>query len=214
MKRSYHYSLIVILSTVPLILMWLFWDQIPERIPVHWNIRLEPDRFGDKVTHLPFIAGLGWGLQLLFWVLPVIDPKRRGPEYSQTVGRLQVIYGIFHLILFIGLINIWLGNVTTPIDWIILPVLFLLGATGNYFGKIKPNYFIGIRTPWTLESEDVWRKTHRLGGKIWVGTTVMLAVLYVFLPSKIYFYFFLPATLLMTCIPVVYAYLLSRKGEE
>jgi uncharacterized membrane protein len=81
---------------------------------------------------------------------------------------------------------------------------------GNYFKTIKPNYFIGIKTPWTLENEEVWKKTHELGGKLWFVGGLLMALTFV-LPNNIQFYTFMGITAVITIIPILYSYRIFNK---
>ena len=81
---------------------------------------------------------------------------------------------------------------------------------GNYFKTLKPNYFIGIRTPWTLENEEVWKKTHLLGGKMWFVGGLLMAMTFV-LPEPLNLYAFLGITAIISIIPIVYSYLEFKK---
>ena len=102
-----------------------------------------------------------------------------------------------------------MGNV------ILSGVLILFMVLGNYFGKLRPNYFVGIRTPWTLENETVWLKTHRLGGKVWVYGSLIMLIAKFLLPMEPFFIFiFIGFTLIIALIPIVYSYLLYKKMEK
>lgn len=81
---------------------------------------------------------------------------------------------------------------------------------GNYFKTVKPNYFIGIKTPWTIENEEVWKKTHLLGGKMWFIGGILMTLTFV-LPNKIQVYTFLGITAIITIVPVIYSYLEFKK---
>jgi len=85
---------------------------------------------------------------------------------------------------------------------------------GNYFQTIKPNYFIGIRTPWTLESPEVWKKTHRLGGQIWFVGGLVIAVCSMLIPSVYSMKIVIASFLILALIPVIYSYLYFRDNKK
>ena len=91
-------------------------------------------------------------------------------------------------------------------------LLFIM--MGNYFQTVRPNYFVGIRTPWTLENEQVWKKTHRLGGRIWVagGISIVLLGLLINSVTAMLICFF-GLILIMVLVPVVYSYMEFRKNR-
>ena len=101
-------------------------------------------------------------------------------------------------------------NGTCNASFIFAIIGLLFAFLGNYFKTIKPNYFIGIRTPWTLENEEVWRKTHLLGGKMWFVGGLIMALTFV-LPESLSLYVFLGITAIISVIPIVYSYLEFKK---
>lgn len=152
------------------------WPGAPERIPVHWNIAGEVDRYGSKVEGLLGIPLLALGIYLLMVVLPRLDPGRANyPRFAgaYTVIRLSlvtllaVLYGVVHL---------WIRGRHVDVATV-TPLLVggLLVVLGSLMGKIRPNWFVGIRTPWTLSSKSAWVKTHRVGG--WAFIAMGLATI-------------------------------------
>jgi uncharacterized membrane protein len=86
---------------------------------------------------------------------------------------------------------------------------------GNYFQTVRPNYFIGIRTPWTLENEQLWKKTHRMGGKLWVAGGVLIAVISIFINNNTALAITFGAILsIMVIVPVVYSYIEYLKAKN
>lgn len=81
---------------------------------------------------------------------------------------------------------------------------------GNYMGNIRPNWFVGIRTPWTMDNEEVWRKTHQLAGKLWFSGGIA-ALIFSFVLTKYFNYWFIPLLFTITLIPIIYSYLLYKK---
>jgi uncharacterized membrane protein len=85
---------------------------------------------------------------------------------------------------------------------------------GNLFTTLKPNYFVGIRTPWTLENETVWRKTHHFGGRVWVAGGLVLAVVTLLLPKTAAFVVFICGTLCLGLGPIIYSYWSYRQIQK
>ncbi|KEF37930.1 SdpI/YhfL protein family [Schinkia azotoformans MEV2011] len=81
---------------------------------------------------------------------------------------------------------------------------------GKYMSRIQFNYTMGIRTPWTLANEEVWRRTHQLGGPLWLIGGIIIIIL-AFLPGKIAFIFMMIMIAIITIIPVLYSYFLFKK---
>ena len=152
------------------------WPEAPERIPIHWGFTGEPDNYTGKIGlfYLPLIM-LGVYVLLLF--LPRIDPRRASYEKfkgSYTVIRMALVITFFCIQIFTVL---WVFDVIVNMN-VAVPIIIgiLLMVLGNYFGKFRPNWFTGIKTPWTLSSTESWNKTHRLGGRLFVVLGLLMVV--------------------------------------
>ena len=143
------------------------WGVAPERIPIQWGITGQPDRYGSKVEGILLPLAFALGLYLLLLLLPRCDPR---------YGHYRFFAGVYHLIrtVLVGFfaavytsMMLWARGVQIDIS-VIVPLLVgvLFVVLGNYMGKLRSTWFVGIRTPWTLSSEESWNKTHRLGGKV------------------------------------------------
>lgn len=156
--------------------LYLF-QLMPEEIPVHWNFEGQVDRLGDSSSHILIINLVLIGMYLLFIFLPCADPnKKRYIEFKK-------IYHIFKNILLLFMTSIFFLTNLSAIGYninisiyvpLFVGILFII--IGNYMAKIKMNWFMGIRTPWTLSSEEVWNKTHRLGGKLFILSGLLIAI--------------------------------------
>jgi uncharacterized membrane protein len=140
------------------------------RLPIRWDVFGRPDQFGDKWVALLAPAGIIGSVSLLFYFLPNLEPRKEGLARSQGL----YLWGWIGLLLVGGAIE--LALLTTAFNWGISIIHLIVGAVGgllvligNQLGKSRSMYLLGIRTPWTLASEDVWIKTHRLCGKLMVG---------------------------------------------
>ena len=144
---------------------------------------------------------------------PKIDPKKKIPSFLQTLKKMQIILSVFMLglmgIIYAGMIGLQLPLLRYLS--VSMALLFLL--LGNYFGKLRPNYFIGIRLPWTLENEDNWLKTHRLAGKIWVLASLIMLALSILVPLSWIMILFIPYFLVLFLVPIVYSYRLYKTSE-
>ena len=145
------------------------YPRLPERLPTHWNIHGQPDGFTGKPWG-PFLLPLVMtGLYLLLLLLPRISPK--GYRFESFRGVWEIVRtGILAFLFFVHiLVLLSATGVRVEMDRAIpVGVGLLLVLLGNYLGKTTKNFFLGIRTPWTLASDEVWLRTHRLGGKLFV----------------------------------------------
>ncbi|PVY38572.1 SdpI family protein [Pontibacter virosus] len=148
---------------IPLVYLALVWDRLPEQVPVHFNLKGEADGWAGKTAMIFIVLGTTALLNLILLAVPHIDPKRKLDHMGSKYHQLRFILIAFMAVLCIFLIHTALNPGTFRPSALFMLIGGLFIALGNYFQAVKPNYFIGIRTPWTLESEQVWRKTHRLG---------------------------------------------------
>ena len=153
----------------------LTWSSAPERIPVHWNAAGQVDRYGGKVEGLLAIPLMTLGIYLLLLVLPRFDPGRA--NYARFAGTYLLLrLGLVILLaLLYAVVLLWIRGYPVDVSTVVpLAVGALLIVLGNLMGKIRPNWFVGIRTPWTLSSKVSWIRTHRLGG--WLFIAIGLAM--------------------------------------
>jgi len=132
-----------------------------ERVPIHWNAAGQIDGFASKWLAL----GLGVGIYLLFLILPRLDPGQA--NYAQFAGA----YGVIRLAVLAWLVALLgagaLGLSMAGLPHVLGGALFIVA--GSVLGKIRPNWFVGVRTPWTLASKRAWVRSHRLGGWLFLG---------------------------------------------
>jgi uncharacterized membrane protein len=153
--------------------IWAY-PQLPPRIPSHWNFRGEVDGYSGRFVGAFVIPLAILALAGIAHVLPRIDPKRANyPKFLDTYWLLINGILIFMGALYLAVIGNALGA-PVPIQRVVPIALgFLFIIIGNYLGRVQPNWFLGIRTPWTLSSDTVWRKTHRLGAWVFVIAGVL-----------------------------------------
>lgn len=150
------------------------WGSVPDQIPVHWNAAGEVDGYGGKFVGLLLLPITALGLYGLLKYIPRIDPARRNYEafagsYLLVRVALTVYLGFLYVVT-----NLAIGNEESlPVgDLIVGSIGVLFIVLGGAMSRFKPNWFAGIRTPWTLTSERSWVETHRVGGRVFVATGV------------------------------------------
>ena len=196
-----------IIILLPILAGVFLWDQLPEQIPAHWNASGEVDGWSSK----PFtVFGMPLILLAFQWLCVLgtsTDPKKA--NHPQKILHLvlwiiPVLSAVLHVIVYATALG---QGVRVEV---VMPVLIglVLSIVGNYLPKCKQNYTIGIKIPWTLNSEENWNKTHRFAGRLWLvcGLLIMLTGFFGG------FWVFLPIVLIMVLVPFIYSYLLHRKG--
>ena len=209
MKKKINLTMILttLICLMPMLLGIVLYDKLPEQIPTHFNLEGVPDDYSPK-------AFACFGLPLMMVVLNFIvqfalgtDPKK--DNVASIMKKISVwIVPVVSLYTVPICLFSAIGYDMKP-DVVIIPVGILFIAIGNYLPKTRQNYTVGIKLPWTLHSEENWNKTHRFAGFLWIlGGVVMVIGSFIGLNGM---FIFIP-TLIMAFVPMVYSYLLYKKG--
>ncbi|MEP7373729.1 MAG: SdpI family protein [Chitinophagaceae bacterium] len=216
--NKYFKWLIWPVAIVPAIYLATAWKSLPEEVAMHFDLHGEPDRYGDKTELLLVVALLclvSVGAYFLLSNIYKVDPKRYAAENKDRLQRMGFAMGIFiSAICCVVIYSTIKGSVEFGMRYIFAGVGLLFCLMGNYMHNIKPNYFAGFRLPWTLNDEENWRKTHLLGGKLWFGGGLVIAILCPFLPETVSLVFFFIVMMILVFIPIVYSYRLYKKNNQ
>lgn len=191
-----------------------FWPLLPERVPSHWNIYGEVDDWSSKNFTIFFFPALMAGLYLLLSLLPLMDPLKKNIEsFANYYFGFKVIFILFLASLYFITIYAGLGHQINIGRYVMLGIAVLFLFIAIMTPKLKRNYTIGIRLPWTLHSEVVWDKTHQFGGKLFVALAVIFAI-FSFLPGPYAFWILIGSIILMLVILIWYSYGRWREIEQ
>lgn len=190
------------------------WANVPDRIPVHWNIRGEVDGYGGRFTGLLLLPLVTLGMYALLLFLPRLDPGYANYRaFAGAYNLIRISLVVFLAMLYCVTVLAALGNRIDVGTIVTLGVGGLLVVLGNVMGKIRPNWFVGVRTPWTLSSKLSWNKTHRLAGWMFVVMGVLIA-----LTGLVGSDTFLFVTLGISAVGgvwlIVYSYLVYRRDPD
>ena len=210
-KNILKESLIWLIIAIPFVYYALVYPKLPAQIPIHFDIHGTPDNYAPKASYWWLIAATTLGMYALLLIIPLIDPKRKIRLMGNKYFMIKLL-----LVLLMSLMTIFSIYVASkPQIEIKFILALLLGVMiliiGNYMPSFKPNYFIGIRTPWTLESEEIWRKTHRLGGWLWAITGLVIIVLSL---MKVSLTVSIILLILAGLVPVLYSFILYLEQKK
>ncbi len=203
---------------VPLIYLALVWKKLPEKVALHFDLKGDPDRFGDKselVVSAIILTAVNVFVYLLLTNIYRIDPKKYAAENKDRLLKIAFAVVLFMSgILCMIIYSASSGNINFSTGIIFSGTGLLFAVIGNYLPNLKPNYFAGLRLPWTLENEDNWRKTHQLAGKLWFAGGLLLAVVCLFLPPVAAIAVFFAIMMIIVIIPCVYSYRLYKEQKR
>lgn len=214
MKKNRYMLLSFLVVLATLAATWIIYAKLPEQVPTHWNAQGEIDRHGARAwvfTHPVFML-LVAGLWL---VLPRLSPRRFTVEgFSETWWFCG--FAVIALLAYIQGVILW-STLTGAVDMMraILGGVCAFGILlGNVIGKVRRNFWLGIRTPWTLASERVWYTTHRMAGKSMVIAGLLGVVLVIAgVATTAAAFVFMAGLLVPAAWSLVYYKRLERRGE-
>ncbi|MDE3144446.1 MAG: SdpI family protein [Bacteroidota bacterium] len=207
----------LVIWLLPIIYFIKIYANLPQTIALHFGLDGKPNRFGDKTELLwtmPLLSIVTFGIYFLIKYLPKIDPKKTAGYSAETFKKIS-----FALVIFLSGLQVFIINSSVTgyfgLDKLFLPFMGLFFAyLGNLMHSIKSNYFVGIRTPWTLEDPDTWRATHQLGGKMWFIGGIIITISTLLLPPKIGFIFFITIIVIISLVPVIYSYIYFKEHKQ
>lgn len=191
--------------------VWAY-PHLPSRVPTHWDSSGHVNGYSSRISATFLMPSILFVVWLLMAVLPVVSP--RGFRIDQFGGAFYAsclaIIGVL-LVTKVLILRTQLGMAGSPGSLLMIPVGALLAILGNFMGKFRRNFFIGIRTPWTLASDEVWLRTNRLAGELMVvgGVAIMACSFNLSLCVGVV----LGVVAVVVVVPIAYSFILYTKVE-
>ena len=205
-------ALIWMILLVPFVYALIIWNKIPDQVPTHFNIKGEPDDYSGKAVALLLLPIMNVFIYFVLRFIPRIDPRKKNYEtFGSSYQNIRLLIHVFFIGVFIFITETTSSGQPLQLNAFLSGMLLFFALLGNYMRTVRSNFFVGIRTPWTLSNDIVWRKTHELGGKIWFYSGLVLAIVVFFLPQNAAAIVMGAGIFLMAIIPVVYSYIEYRK---
>jgi uncharacterized membrane protein len=203
-----------LLTAAALAAVLVAYPHLPATVPVHWDIQGRADRFGPAWEL--FIIGPGFMalMMMLTWILPWLSPRNFQVDAFRATYR-QIMIMLFALAGYLSAVMIWsaLGHAINQGRAIIGGACLLIALLGNLMGKVRRNFYIGVRTPWTLASERVWYATHRFAAKTFVAGGLLGLALVILGLDSWPIYVLLAGALAPVLYSLVYYKQLEHRGE-
>ncbi|MEH7146413.1 SdpI family protein [Priestia megaterium] len=198
--------------TLLTLVAWLIaLPHLPATMPIHWGANGEADGFATKINAMILTVGIMVLIYFIIAFVPRIDPRKENYKYFSKTYNI-VLNAVLLLFFFVNMSTVLQGlGYNVPMAYI-APIMagLVFIIIGNYLQRVRSNYFMGIRTPWTLSNETVWKKTHRLSGKIFfIGG--LLILISAFLPDGYKSVIMWGSIVLCVAVPYLYSYLAYKK---
>ena len=217
MKKSFYWLFVLGLIVLPFGYALYLYPSLPERIPIHFNIKGEVDGWGspESVFLSPAIMGLvSVFVFFIFSNITKLDPKRyadANPENYLALGLAVVIFMcLMSLSILYGTVNESLRDG----KFVFLLIGLGFSAFGLYMPKLKQNYFVGMRLPWTLENKDNWDATHLFAGKVWTIGGLIVALCAIFFNGITQMVIFFSLVFIIVILPVIFSYRFFKKSKK
>lgn len=190
-----------------------FYPQMPDQVASHWDASGNVNGYMSKFWGLFLVPIMTIGMALLFLIVPKIDPlKKNIKKFMKYYEELIIVILLFMLFVHLSTILWNIGMIFNMSTMIMIPMAILFYYLGMIMPHLKKNWFIGIRTPWTLSNEKVWKKTHELGGKLYKVLAVFFLMLLI-LPSN-FFIYLIGIIITISLYPIIYSYFEYQKQKH
>ncbi len=215
MKTSIlRFILALTLLSLPIFYFFISKNLLPENVPLHYGADGSPDKYGppsELLNVLWMMLGIGIFSYFIFNNLDKIDPKSQALQSKKLINK--IVFTVIAFIAIIGVYMVYSAHKGVSLNFIFVLMGGLFAILGNFMNNIKPNYFIGIRTPWTLENADTWRETHRLAARLWTPMGIVLSLLAIILPNNIASPIFIGGLATMVLIPLIYSFIHFKQNK-
>ncbi|AWO00751.1 hypothetical protein DLD77_03080 [Chitinophaga alhagiae] len=213
--------LLLALLLGPMIYLGVIWGSLPETIPTNFHLNGVPDRVGDKSEFLLLMIFLFFTTFLLYALFRYIPKPEEDAEHPEhTPEHIRAYYRIrFRIHIYLAVFTtviIYLVSAGREIfleKWVFVGVGLMVSFIGIYLRHLKPNNFVGVRTPWTLKSDEIWVETHDMAGKLWLYGGLVIIVAGMFLPVVSGVFLFIFAAGALAALPYIYSYRLFYKTQ-
>lgn len=218
MKKILSYLLVLLGAAIPLIYLAFVYSSLPSSVPLHFGPDGLPDRMGDKNELLTSTIILSVITVFIFLVVSNIyriDPKKYASSNADRMQTVGIAVAVFLGLINFGVIRASFDGKAEIITKLTVPAIGVLFAIiGNYFTNLKPNYFMGLRLPWTLESEQNWRLTHQVAAKWWFWGGIAIAAITIFLHPLAQLIVMGIITTIIVIVPIVFSYRYYQKEKN
>jgi len=207
--------IVLILIIAAILAGLLLWNRLPDQMASHWNVNDQVDGYMSRVWGVFMVPLVTLGMFLLFLVIPSIDPLKANIAQFREAFNLFIVLMVAFMLYIHALTLAWsLGYTGFKMSTSMLPAMGLLFIfIGFMLRKAKRNFFIGIRTPWTLSNDRVWDETHRLGSILFMASGVLALIGGIFGGMTAFWFLFVPI-MGSTIFLLAYSYVLYQRETK
>lgn len=201
----------LVMVALPFIYLAYLYGGLPAEVPVHWNASGEMDRMGSKSELWMIIFVMPLLSYVILSAIPMVDPKKKIEKMGGKFQSLKTMLVICFSMLAFYIIYVAAHPEAMRISALAIFLGLLFMGLGNFFKTLQPNYFLGIRTPWTLENETVWKSTHRMAGVLWLVGGLVMVVAGLLLNGPAVSILIVGVAIAVTVVPIGYSWVAFNK---
>lgn len=212
--------LLIVLLLIPMAYLGIIWNQLPAELPTNYTVEGVPEHVGYKGEFLLLMIFLFFTNLLLYFLFRYIPRTEEEPLEAQTPLHADEYYRVrFAIHIYLAVFTCFvvlllqLGHQRGAEKWVFAGVGLLVAVLGYYLGRLQPNHFVGVRTPWTLLSNEVWLKTHQMAGRLWLCVGMVLFLAGFFLPVMTGVFLIFVAVVLLSALPYIYSFRLYNRDK-
>lgn len=207
-------NIIIILTLLPFLYLGIVYWDLPEMVPGHWDASGNITRYDHKESMWAMLGLLCGLTYIIMKFIPKMDPKNQIKKMGKTYFFIRLGISLFTSITAIGIVFMTQypdhALASNP-SWVFILIGILYVVLGNYMPAMKPNYFVGVRTPWTLENETVWRKTHRISAYVFIIAGLSIFISAIVCSSQTTFIVTIGTSIAAAIIAMAYSYVIYNK---
>ncbi|SFO14550.1 Uncharacterized membrane protein [Chitinophaga sp. YR627] len=207
--------LLLLLLVLPMVYLGIIWPSLPSVMPTNFSVNGVADRVGSKSDFLllmTFLFLTNLLLYFLFRYIPHVEDEAELHHQEMTLFQRKYYQIRFMIHIYLAIFTaaiIFMASQGHPFvieRWVFTGTGLLIGVIGLFLRKVEPNYFVGVRTPWTLKSEEIWRETHAFAGTLWLCTGAATIVAGFFLPVVTGTFLLIFIGGILAALPYIYSY--------
>jgi uncharacterized membrane protein len=212
--------LLLVLLLIPMAYLGIIWNRLPFQLATNYTVDGTPEYIGYKGEFLLLMIFLFFTNLLLYFLFRYIPRTEDQVSEAQTPLHLDEYYRIrFAIHIYLAVFSCFvvlllqLGHQRGAEKWAFAGIGLLIAVLGYYLGRLRPNNFVGVRTPWTLLSDAVWTRTHQMAGRLWISVGVVIFVTGFFLPIMTGVFLIFVAVVLLSALPYIYSFRLYNTDK-
>lgn len=202
--------LLLLMGLLPFLYAIYVWQDLPHEVPMQWDLDGNPNKYVAKIDLAVIVFSMPAVTYFVFWLIAYLDYKEKKQRPTIRFNAFKNVAIILTSALGLYIVNASVRGGLASTNWIVLMAGVLYMLLGSYLKAVPANYFLGIRTPWTLKNELVWERTHSFAGRLWLLVGLGLMIVSFWLAADLNVIILIGSTLFILLLPTLYSFIKYR----